>query len=210
MASVIDVCNLALSHLGAYAIQALSDNVKEAKESNRLYPFARDAVLRDHDWNFASARATLALSTETVTGWTYAYGYPVDCIAAREIVDPNKGGVAQTDSWGNDNTSRSPKIPYEISLNAAKTSRLILTNQETAELRYTAKITDPNLFDSLFIDALAFRLAADLAQPLRGSPQLVQMLVQMYTMKISKAKSENAGEGRADPDHSCTFLEARN
>ncbi|HSW00023.1 MAG TPA: hypothetical protein VLI39_07615 [Sedimentisphaerales bacterium] len=213
MASVVDLCNLALSHLGAYAIQALSDAVKEAKECNRLYPFARDASLRDFDWNFASARKVLAESAETVTGWAYVYAYPSDCIAARQIIDVTDGSVyAEWEEGGNVSVRVSGpqgKLPFDVVLNSTKSGRLICTNIEAAELRYTAQVTDPNLFDALFTDALSWRLASELAQPLRGDLRLAQSLFQMYLAKLARARSENANEMHMDPQDTSSFVEAR-
>ena len=65
MASNLQICNLALSHIGSRAfIQDLSsDTSVEARYCNLLFDDARQAVLRDapHGWGFAYKVEALAL-----------------------------------------------------------------------------------------------------------------------------------------------------
>ena len=66
MSSVIDICNLALSHLGDTATVASIDPPEgsaQAEHCSRFYPVARDAMLELFNWKFATRRATLALLT---------------------------------------------------------------------------------------------------------------------------------------------------
>lgn len=194
MPSEIEICNLALSHIGKYPISALTDATKEAKECKLLYPRARDSVLRAHAWNFATKRLTLAELAEDYDGWSYAYQYPTDCLVARKIYNS-----------ADDNDA----IEFEVATNSALSSRVILTDQENAVLIYTARVTDPNVFDSIFVDALSWRLAADLSMPLRADPRVYQQVTQTYMAYIAEARQTNSNEHAIDPDDSCSFLDAR-
>ena len=63
MASEVEICNLALSHLGDTATVASSDPPEgsaQAEHCARFYPIARDALLEMQNWKFATRRATLA------------------------------------------------------------------------------------------------------------------------------------------------------
>jgi hypothetical protein len=79
MASEIDICNLALSHLGDNATVASIDPPEgsaQAEHCARFYPMARDALLELHHWKFATRRANLALLNAESWSWSYAYAAP--------------------------------------------------------------------------------------------------------------------------------------
>ena len=60
MASEVDICNLALSHLGDTATIASLDPPEgsaQAEHCARFYPIARDSLLEMHAWGFATSRA---------------------------------------------------------------------------------------------------------------------------------------------------------
>lgn len=65
MASVINICNIALARIGnSRTINSLTEKTKEAYTCNLFYESMRDAVLADNDWNFAMSRVVwLTLAT---------------------------------------------------------------------------------------------------------------------------------------------------
>ena len=209
MASVVSICNQALAKLGAYSIQSLDDATKEARECKKIYEQARDSVLASHDWKFASKRLTLAESTDEYTGWDYAYQYPTDCIEAREILDDDGTYTGTSYDVDEDRYKVTKKVEFTIGTNTARNRKLILTNKATAELRYTAKVTDPNLFSALFIDALIYRLASDLSQPIRASIQLNQQMLQMFLAVLANARAVDANETEQVPQEFNSFVNMR-
>ena len=56
MASEVDICNRALSKLGAARITSLTEDSVNARACNAMYESVRDAELRAHPWNFAMKR----------------------------------------------------------------------------------------------------------------------------------------------------------
>lgn len=206
MANEIQIANLALSRLGGYRIQSFSDATKEAREASLHYPLMRDSVLEDHDWDFARKRTLLALLATTYTGWAYAYQYPIDCLVARSIISSvDANGISQfSEETG---LPSAGKAEYEVISNAAMNSRVILTDKASAELVYTGKVTDANMFSPLFVNALAWRLASDLAIPLKGKADLHNSLYALYTAELSKAKASMANQGFSAPDQ--TFQQSR-
>lgn len=195
--SPIDICNIALSHVGGYRINALTDPTKEARECALHYAIARDATLADHDWDFARKRIALALLSTTYSGWDYAYQYPSDCLVARRIYDDT--GLLDEDGG----------IEFEVAANDGLTGRVILTDQEDAELIYTAKVQDVNIFSPQFVEAHALRLASSLAQPLKGKPELRQSLLGLYGIQVNAAKGTDSKQGIKRETGSGSFVGSR-
>lgn len=210
MASEVQICNLALSRVGARRISALSENTKEARECNKIFADTRDAVLAAHDWGFARKHATLAtVATPTYPGWDYAYAYPVDCLAARRIKD-DTGSLSQVAYNSDEERYRNVgKVEFEIRATAALDGKVVLTNQDDAVLIYTARVTDPNVFSVEFIDAFAYRLASDLAVPLRADTRKSDTHFRKYMLLIGSAKASSANEGYEKPDSGSSFVNAR-
>lgn len=195
MSSEIIICNKALSHIGAKAITDLNDDVPSAVKCNLLYGPARDFVLGDHAWNFAEKRILLALVSDvTPIGYSFAYEYPSDCIALRRIYQPVKGGKP---------------IRYSETSNSSLDGRLILTDLEEAIAIYTAKITVVNAFSVGFEEALAWKLASDLAYPITKSLQKQSAALTVYNAYISTAQTNNAEEAEDEPEVDDDFILAR-
>jgi hypothetical protein len=209
MSAIIDICNLALSRVGAARIQSLDDNTKAARECTTILPFSRDAVLRSYDWAFARKRLDLALLDETVTGFDYIYKYPTDCICIRKITDINGAMTSIVWDWNTQKYVSSGKIKYEIGVSSDLNTNVVLTNTELAELVYTARVTNANLYDSLFVEALAWKLAADLAMPLLNKPEVQGAFYKNFLFAVSQAQVVSANEEEIKVDDSCSFLKAR-
>lgn len=183
MASVVSICNLALNLIGQRSITSLSENTNASRACNLIYDTIRDSVLRDNNWNFASITEELTLlSNETIPGWDFIYVYPVKSLAVRKIIQEG------------DTEDQLPH-PYSTPLAPTSKQRCIATNVEYAYAEYTYQVTDPNLYDGTFIDALSFRLASSLAQSIAGNAQLSQQLLTAYRNIVDQAKLSNAREG---------------
>lgn len=194
MASSIEIANLALSHIGAPAISSFDENTKEALTCKRFYDNARKAALRDHKWNFATKEVELALLIEEYLGFDYAYAYPIDCLLVHRIYNAN---------------SKYKKLEYSVRLSNDNSNRVILTDQEDVNIIYTTDVENTNVFDSLFIDVFAWRLAVDLAQPISGDMKLQQLCSNSYLLLIAKAQAIDANENYEEPTNENVFVEAR-
>jgi hypothetical protein len=172
------ICNLALAQLGQSQIMSLEDASQAARFCKRFYDQTRDEVLRSHPWNFAGKRLALSrLSDDPLFGWAYQYGLPIDFLR-----------LLQLNAYS---SSEAPKF-CEIEGNR------LLTDEGEAQVRYVARVTDPNLFDSLFVEALATKLASKLAQPLTGSRTDANALLTAYERVVAPlARGVDAREGRA-------------
>lgn len=169
MASVVGIVNSALIKLGADTIAALNEDSPEARAANARFEALRDEVLRAHPWNFALARAELArLVDAPAFGPAHQYQLPADCLRVMAM---------------------DGEEPFEIEGNR------LLTDAESARALYVRRVADPNLFDAMFRETLALRLAADLAYKLVSSTTLAQQMMQIYREHLALARSADAQEG---------------
>lgn len=200
MASVVEICNMALSHLGIS--QGISnfetEKSSEAAACRLFYTIAKEATLRDFNWPFAVKIAALSLVEEDPNDeWSYSYRYPVNCLNAVRILS----GVR--------NETKTTYIPYKIVYDS--TGSLIYCDQEDAELEYIYNITDPTHFTSDFVIALSYRLASYLAARLtKGDPfQLQAKVLKLYEYEVSRTKATALNEQKYDAEPEAGSITAR-
>ena len=189
MASVIDICNRALQKLGAERITSLDQNTENARACNVAYEYVRDAELRSHPWNFAIKRAQLAADTDAPAfGYDHQYTLPSDFL---RLMPP--------DSRYNYNT-----LDWQIE------GKKILTDDDAPlEIRYIAKVTDPNLFDALFVEVLANRMAVELCEQLTQSNTKAQIVRDDYVRAMREARRLNAFENISAEQQTDTWITSR-
>lgn len=177
MASEVDICNLALSHLGDDGtITAINppDGSTQAGYAKRFYPIARGLMLEAFDWSFAAARTSnLAEVTNTSSAWAFAYALPSDCIKPRKLL-----ALGATDETKGET--------YAVE------ERTLYTNSETPTLIYTKLVTDTTKYTTAFVSAFSKMLASQLAGPLTKSPKIAQAWWQMAMDEGAQAAKSNA------------------
>jgi hypothetical protein len=183
MASVVDVANRALTKLGSARIVSLSDDNKQARSIASCFYTLLDAELRQNRWTFAIKRAELpALSDAPTFGYDYQYALPADFLRLDMIND-------MFPSVSLDNYISSEVADYAIE------NKMILTNLSAPlKIRYGASVDDPNQWDSLFIEALACRLAAEICEDLTQSSGKRTQAWQEYKQALQAGKRANAIE----------------
>lgn len=170
MPSVVDVCNRALDKLGHGPITSLEDGTKAANLCIRNWPLVRDQVLRDHPWNFAVKRAVLAPS-EQLPAWGFGAKFPIPADSMRLIeIDALSTSEYQLESGH------------------------ILANGSSLYIRYIRRVTDPNEYDSAFIDVAACRLAFELCEALTQSNTKKEQMFQEYDDALTRAKRVDGQE----------------
>jgi len=170
MASVVDICNRALDKLGYGSITSLDDGTKAANLCSRAWPLTRDQVLRDHPWNFAVKRVITSPVTATpVWGFAYQHPLPADLLRLLDVKD-----LSTRD--------------YQVE------GQFILTNDSALYVRYIQRITDPNQFDALFLEAVTVRLAFEMCETLTQSNQKKDSLWGEYDDALTRAKRVYAQE----------------
>lgn len=209
MASVVDICNLALSHLGDRATLASIDPPEGSAQADHCaqwWPIARDEALSSHDWRFASAvleTAQFAAAKETHPQWGYGYALPADFLVAREIM--YKDGTA---------LGFAPEIStpdFEIGALTDGQSAFY-TQIEDVALRYTRKITDPSKYPALFVTAISYLLASYLAGPVikgKTGMQAASNARMAWERLIAKAAVTEANQASNRIHHRPSALRAR-
>jgi hypothetical protein len=178
--SLVAAVNIALTSIGDAPIVALDEDSDRARAALAVAETLLDELLREHDWNFASHRATLVrLATAPAFGPPYQYALPTAplCLMVRE-------------------TSLDATVPYQIE-QAATGQRVLTTTAETVSIRYTARVTDSSLWDPLFRMGYANRLAAELAYPISSKAEFAETLWRKTETRLRRAKAVDGLEGRA-------------
>jgi hypothetical protein len=192
--SKVGICNMALAHIGQTSISSIDEASEGAIQCKLHYDNALDCALREHAWNFATRRVVLAVSpVEPPDEWEYAYNVPSDMVKAREIVVAS--GV--------------PAAPFAIEAVPSGSGLVLYTNIETAELKYTARITETTFFDPLFIRAFSWALAADIVMPITRDLKIFQMATNMFVNLSGQAKAADANEGQAEEPPDASWIEVR-
>jgi hypothetical protein len=201
MASVIEICNLALAHLGDTATVASIDPPEgsaQAEHCATFYPIARDAMLELHNWKFATRRAQLAQLDVETWSWSYAYAKPADALKIISVLPVGAGSDAES-------------ADHEFECSADGTP-LILSNAEDASLRYIALVTDTTMFSPLFTMALSWQLASMLAGPiLKGDVGAAEAKRCLATAQgfLTRAAVEDANQRKVTPVHTPAWMADR-
>lgn len=195
-ASTVQVANMALTSIGELQLlDSFEEDTTAARTCKAIFDILRDEVLEANDWTFARRHAVLALTTSTRTNWSYVYTLPADCLVPR-LVEPGVRPVVAT-------------IPFELELGDDATSLVVATNQDDAELIYTARVTNPVLWTSHFVSALAARLAIQLGLALRKSPQFGALLANRYREVLAMAVAHDRNRQNEAQDETPESISVR-
>ena len=191
MASKLKIINAALvGHLGAARILSVTENSVEGRLVEDEYDDLRRAVLRDHQWNFASTRVSLAAITNApVWEFDHAYLLPSDLLRLVDVDNPLE-------------------LVYKVERMAE--GKVIVTDIDAPlKIKYTADIEDANAMEPKFREALSARLAMAWAEPLTGVSSKTAELAKIYAAFLKSAKSVDGQEDSPKQTESDAWIDAR-
>lgn len=193
MASQVSIVNRALIKLGEQTILLLTDNVKQARTMAALFEDTRDAELRAHRWKFAMRRTLLtALVEPPPWGYQLQYDLPADFLALVQVNEIHlRSGAKQRPPW------------------RLEGRRLLTDLAAPLAVRYVARVDDTAVFDPLFVDALACRLAMEACEAQTQSDTKFQRVAGMYREAINLAVRQDSVEAPPDELPDGTWLESR-
>lgn len=173
----LEICNIALSKLGEAPIPAIDANASPAARLCYMhYHPVRREVLCANRWTFATVLTTIH-SAEEAQGpalHARAHSLPQDCLRVLEVSSPG---------W----TLR---------------GRCIYCPAPAVRVLYIADVEDTSLFDPLFVEAFATRLACKLCIPLTSSTTARQALTEEYhRLALPQAAHFNGVQCRSNDTH---------
>lgn len=98
---------------------------------------------------------------------------------------------------------------FTLTYGPQASQRVILTNQEFATLAYIKQITDPNIWDPLFQDAMANALGADIVMGLSGDKGAANLCIGRANNSIMEARKADGNEGLTINDVTPDFIRIR-
>lgn len=171
-----DILNMALSRLGEPRVSDIDENLPAAISARVHYEVVRDSLLRSHPWNWAIGRATLSQGDTPAFGWDYSYPLPSDCL---RVITFNGLQAARSNA--------------EYHLEGGS----LLTNMDAAQITYVRRITDPTVYDPLFVEVLSLRLAAAICMDVTALASRRDEMEAYAARRMDDATFVDANENRA-------------
>lgn len=195
MASKIEIFNQALIKVGSDPVVSEQDS-KGSRTLAAIYEVKRDAELAAHPWTFAITRAKIpASSTASAFGWARSYPVPAGFLRLVEVGQ----------FWVMYDAGQPARTLFEIE------GRAILTDEASPlSIRYVQRIDNPGLFSPLFVEALACRLALEIAEPVASASAADKQALQLaYREALATARRANAIERPPQPAPDTSWWTAR-
>ncbi len=177
MISKINICNIALAHLGQGPISSLNQADERAKRISLLYEPVRDEVLRAHNWGFAGTKEKLKLARYDQPNGEFLYHYPANALFIREVFVPGQHPLC-----------------FHERYDTQVAGRVLAVKAADVWVYYTRRVADETQFDGSFVKAFALALAQDLAITLTGDSALAEQIFQKYTFSLDEARRSNMTE----------------
>lgn len=196
--SKVELCNLALSHLGNYGTVGDIDTPSNDKEIifAQWYDITRQGLLKSVMPNFALARRAVSqLPTDPAFGYANAFEYPSDCLKVLGL-----GNVDQ-------------RADYTYSVERVGTRLAIVTDddwEDGMELRFIEDVSDVNAMSVEFKLLLSWVLAANVALPVTQDAVKSKAIRAEIPSKMSELSGLNAQENRPIRISNSRFRGARN
>lgn len=225
MTTDTDICNRALSAIGTRStIASMQEKSNEAKQCALLYAPTRNSLMRAAHWDFARYPAYLTLlkampgtpenptagtvnwdpATQPAPPWLYEYAYPADCLLLRFITPQiSTGATGGTPIFSTPSYIPVPAVnvrPQRFQIGSdlnqqGQNVKIILSNQSQAVGVYTRLITEPDLWDDLFQEAMVAALGVRLVIPLAGDKAMLKLQREAAVQAIMQARVSDGNEG---------------
>lgn len=166
----IDIINRALLKLGEPPVSSLND-AAFGKSYEMIYEDMKNLLISSYPWRFAAKTIHLARLEEKY-GQYYQYPLPSDCLLILKVLESGqlKAGIRD----------------YQIAQNA-----IILDSDKGVDVEYVSAVSDEDKFLPLFREALAAKIAAELAMRLKHSINLKQVFENEFFNLIRQAELNN-------------------
>ena len=189
MASQVEICNFALSRLGAKTITSLEDGTTEANLCSAMFDILAKEVMAAGSWSSTIARIELASTGSTPSfEFSYTFQLPVDPLCLKVLaVNEGAPGVIQ----------------YAIEQDK------LLTDESSIKIKYVSYLTSTDDWDTLLTRAFIARLASELAYPITGSDSKAQVEYQRYERFLQDGLALDGQQGSSQVSYSTDLTEVR-
>ena len=236
MTAPVDLCNMALDQIGAAGQQIsgisppLPPSSLAAQVATRTYQTQISALFRSAHWNSARAQTKLTLlkaawgtpenpagtNPQPPTPFQYEYALPNDCLKVRfcfpNPLPQNAAAPIMTNTGVQAPPVINTAVPFVVASDfdtQGNRIRVILTNACQAQCVYTARIDNPDNWDSLLQNAAIATLAAWFVNPLLRNSELLKERVQIAVGLIEQARISDGDEGIMSVDHFPDWIQVR-
>lgn len=161
------ICNSALIKVGAEQISSLQDNTRISNTLAAIYPVLRDEVMVASPWRFALMQVVLSIPSQTAPpfGYLAAYDIPSNLLRVWQVNSCNWTEVG---------------------------NQILCDKSDGINVLAIYQNTNPASWDPQFAEALAWRLAMEVALTLVQSTSLAQEMAKGYKDTLAAARSTNA------------------
>lgn len=225
----LDIANNVLGGLGQTLLTSFNQNTTTGLLLWQQYEGSRDALLRQIPWSFARKWVNLAQLADAplsldimpntaapgVVTFTSAYRLPLDFLrlfrfSPREshwrivgqaiytdaVPSANAGPLLGLQPLGSDGSDNQPPQASNQAIN-------------TVGIEYIYRVTDPNLFDPLFVDTLTWKIRKEIAFGISGLVELFRISEQEYKDHLADASAVNGMENWPDEFYSTELTDVR-
>lgn len=177
MMDEVSICNLALGWLGVNPITGLTDRSTQASLCRANYPILRDAVLEERMWTFATQRKEYT-TEDMAPGGFYTHRILHEWLGVYRVFKSN--------------------VNYEQRIEWRREGDQIISRYPNIIVWGLRRVTNTGEFSTLFTQALAARIAADLAMALTENAQLQADMWSLYREKLDAAAARDGMQGTND------------
>lgn len=201
MPSKTVICNMALGHCGITSrMQDVeTENSNEAIQCRLFFDQVVGILLESVEWNFAKVFLDLQDIGSPPSGWSYRYMYPNTIRRINFIVNP----AMRTP------TSKEDKIPFDIIKITDTFGKAIVSDEYQAVACCNENITETELFDFTFTQAVALGLASMISTPLRVKSDLSDALQKAWSTWLGEAILISQAQTQPDPERDSQFVSGR-
>jgi hypothetical protein len=174
--TVVEICNQALSELGDQIITSLDEQKKSARLCKQFYEVARDKVLTEYEWSFATEYKALAKLSEEPENSVFAYQFslPNDVLTILKVKDQPKFEVIG--------------------------SRLHCDSPQCT-IKYIKKIENSDIFPLAVTEAISLYLAHKMCVPMTGDKNLKDKLLQYFDFALENAMGKDGVTSLGEEDN---------
>jgi hypothetical protein len=174
--SKIEIINRGLVKLGEAPVSSLND-AAYGKTFDLVYEDVKDLLLSAYPWRFAVTVKKLA-KCEALYNGKNMYRLPADCLLLLNVFGPERGALF--------NHAVLPEQTYEPVGDC-----VVSGFNGPLQAEYVQRLDDVRTFSPLFKEALAVKLAAELALRLKHSLSLKQNFDNEFVYLIRQAELNN-------------------